>query len=687
MNRREFLAASGLAFGGLVGLGGRAGAALAQAGGGWGDGEYWAFIDRLQARMDARWIASTTQYWPSQSMVQANMLLVHAAAAQAGHRGGARQDERARILVGRLCSAPYFAERGAPPGDQFHEPGWIDGGIQHLVVDEQVVSGLAAAWQARAALGLDDATAGLIADRVVRTALTGYWRWPTLRLNQIGWYCRLYVAAVQVGGPPALLDDLLFQVRRFLDEATRRGPGRSVPNLGPGYRFHYLPNWPAGHSFNLDSPEYACATLGYMGAYQEARALGMKALDARRAQVARAWAERALCGYWTHAGYLNWDTGLGFKRWHQGKKLALAQQGLLGIAACPELRPDDGHGAWAKHLLDAGFGFYDRQLALTAELPPANFFSVPSEGENPYSQSLTASRFAANAAKAVLLGLGRAPSRRPPPLYAYDPDVGRLAVTTQYYSTAVVPCARKAFPYGGMDVARLVDGLGEPAANVGGGPPASFGLVVRDAGNRVLLVSQRPVLQRRGVKPFSLTRAPRGTARELPAYPRRPYAGPFTDLRGTGTVRRRNLRITVAHRFTERWIETRWTMRKTGGKARLSTEAWLPSTGATTLTAVLRDGSRRALAPGARLRLASVRWFHVQSQRAGYVAVPRSAPGGAIVTVLSVSRQAAAPVPGPSVRIELARRSRRATQTLVLRYAPVADAAAADALANTLIAR
>ena len=50
-----------------------------------------------------------------------------------------------------------------------------------------------------------------------------------------------------------------------------------------------------------------------------------------RLRLLRAWVRRALAGYWTHGGYLNWDTGLGFGRWHQTKKFALAQQALEGV--------------------------------------------------------------------------------------------------------------------------------------------------------------------------------------------------------------------------------------------------------------------------------------------------------------------------------------------------------------------
>ncbi len=83
----------------------------------------------------------------------------------------------------------------------------------------------------------------------------------------------------------------------------------------------------------------------------------MPPLDESRAAVVRAWVERVLSGYWTHAGYLNWDTGLGFKRWHQGKKLGLSQAALLGIAVCPELTP---RGPWAKWMFDRSLELFER---------------------------------------------------------------------------------------------------------------------------------------------------------------------------------------------------------------------------------------------------------------------------------------------------------------------------------------
>ena len=131
-------------------------------------------------------------------MVNANLLLTHAAAALAGHTGSARRDDRARALITALCEGPAWVTRPGSGEPGLTSPGWQDGltggGVQHLVVDTEIAWPLMFAWQARDALGLDQATADLIADRIISTVKGKFWHWPTLRLNQINWYARMYVA-------------------------------------------------------------------------------------------------------------------------------------------------------------------------------------------------------------------------------------------------------------------------------------------------------------------------------------------------------------------------------------------------------------------------------------------------------------------------------------------------------------
>lgn len=60
---------------------------------------------------------------------------------------------------------------------------------------------------------------------------------------------------------------------------------------------------------NFGSPEYANSVLSFAHVYGQARAAGMPA--PRALSLLRDRVRRAISGYWTHAGALNWDTGLG----------------------------------------------------------------------------------------------------------------------------------------------------------------------------------------------------------------------------------------------------------------------------------------------------------------------------------------------------------------------------------------
>src|SRR6185295_9258668 len=310
--------------------------------------------------------------------------------------------------------------------------------------------------------------------------------------------------------------------------ADRRGRpcyGGST-NLGPGYRFNYLTTRPPGDAFNLDSAEYANITVHFLLWYGRARAAGMPALPPADRAVLTAWVERVLLGYWTHSGFLNWDTGLGLKRWQIGKTFAFAQQGLLAIARADDFHARPEFGAWAKYFFDRGLALYTRWADEDGggTLAPPWLNGVRAEmGGGDESKILFGARMAANAARAIDLGLGERNSEEPPPVYAYDPDIGRLAVSTPSYSTAVLAANHGAVGYGGIELARLYDGDERPVATIGGRPPAAFGVVVRDVANRTLLASQTSRLQPSlADPPLRLTRAPRRSSASTPAVSWRP---------------------------------------------------------------------------------------------------------------------------------------------------------------------
>jgi hypothetical protein len=315
-------------------------------------------------------------------------------------------------------------------------------------------------------------------------------------------------------------------------------------------------------------------------------------------------------------------------------------------------------------VFDAGLEFYARQIPERTGLPPALFFGLGRVPQAPPHGVLAAARMDANAARAVEAGLGGMRAQTPPPLYAYDPDVGRLAVTTPRYSTAVVPVSQGGYPYGGIELSRLYDGDQEVAANVGGGPPASFGLVVRDAAGRPLFATQHAQPARPGVAPLRLLRAPSGVGASPRAKPDRAYAGPFSDLRATAVAGTRTLSARSTYRFTRAFIEGRWDLRASG-RGRRTVQALFPSWGgdAAEVVALLRGGGEARL--GTRPRaLAEVTGFAVRSERSGYRVTRIRAPRGASAEVLLPSRQASDPRPGPTLAITLAHASRAAHVSL-----------------------
>ena len=386
-----------------------------------------------------------------------------------------------------------------------------------------------------------------------------------------------------------------------------------------------------------------------LGHYDRALHFGMRPLPPSSMRRMRAWATRLLAGSWTHAGYLNWDTGKGWGRWHSAQYWAFAQQGLLAIATSPRFWRRPAHGRWAKALFDRGLQLFGRRADANGGLPPEHMFGVHTLMEE---YDCFCARMLANAARAVALGLGSMPAKDPPPLFAFDRDTGRLAITTPRYSTAIVPHNRGAFAYGGIDPARLFGPGQTVAANVGGIPPAAFGVVVASRRGRALLATQHTRAGR-----LRLARAPRGT----------PRAGPFTTVQARGIVRRGGLVVRASHTFRPRAIESRWRVACTGS-CRHRVHAHFPTWGSrSAIEAVRRDGSRVRLGPGVRVRLAGVVAVHVGH---GYRVVPLAAPRGATLVAVRVERQPTNPNPGPSLRVQLVRRGAFHERVLAVRIEP-----------------
>jgi hypothetical protein len=660
--------------------------APATAGAAWDEAAYWQFADRLQRRVDDVWSPRVDRYRPgspsTETMMNANLLLVHAAAALRGHEGPARQDARARSIAAQLMGTPPWLEAVVEPlpGSQPHVPGWVASmhdprAAQHLVVDGEVTDALAMAWRARDALGLDPTTVALMQDRLRRVAEGPYWRYPTLRLNQINWYAEVYSAATEATGDPIYLQrDLRGQLAAFVRSIRSPEPG-TAGSLGPGMRFHYVPHSSPRARLNIESAEYANIVASVGRFYDAAIARGMQPLAPADEALLRRWMTRVVAGYWTHAGYLNWDTGFGFGRWHQMKKLALSQQALIGIAGGGRLAPDPAWATWAKHILDAGFDLYTRRLPPDGGVAPGLFYELPPHPQSVKQAQLAASRMAANAARAAAADLGSRPSARPPALYAFDPDVGRLAVTTPRYNTAITAVTNGAYPYGGIDLARLYDSRQEVAATLGARPPSSFGVVVRDRLGHARLVTARPGRARRGRRPpLRLLRAPSGVGSA--GSPLRPFAEPFDVLRVTGATSRAGVDARSTYLFRRNSITGAWTVRARTRAARTA-EVQFPSTGGERAAVWAILGGGDAVPVQQRRPVGGVAAFWVQSERSGYAVVPLDRVNGATAAIVHPDRQPSAPDPGPTLTIELTRRLHERPVQFSARIVPARDLEAA----------
>ncbi len=679
---------------------------------GFADADYWAFIDPIVEHMNRLWDERDNCYVISgagETVINAALCTIHAVAAMSDHEGPSRNDARAVRLARRLCASAPWSDRQTPveADKMFHKRGWTES-MHHRSrgfdksIDPKVAEALEAVWRARRILHVPQPLVNLMVARVNACAHDAFFRFPGIRLNQLNWNAELYSYAARMTGSPTLLkSDYRRQVVRFCSGAKRPWTAKVMKtidggsgNLGPGYRFHYLPNQRAGHPFNVDSAEYANMTIHFLLFHRQARVAGMAPLDRNHHALLEAWVERVLMGYWTHAGFLNWDSGLGLTRWQIGKTFAFAQQGLIAIANSPQFHSRPEFAPWAKYLLDQGFVLYQRWAREDGDglfAPPFLNDAHAERGGGQAGKWLFAVRMAVNAARAIDLGMGTAKAVVPKPIYAFDPDIGRLAVSTPTYSAALLADNRGAVPYGGIEVARLYDADGRPVATIGGTPPGGFGIVVRASNNRLLLTSQKTVGKGSITKPpIRLTDAPRGRGR-LASYPRHAYAAAFNRLAAVGVVRKGGLAIRTEHVFRSSFIETKWTVTSATVR-RLKIDALLPSRWrAAKIEAVLHDGRHLPLVVNfhpakGRVALKDVAWFYVQSLKSGYVVVVRKAPAGAYASALPTHPSGFEPHPGPTLALRLSNASRVRSRTLTMAIAPARNAAEAAAVASALIA-
>jgi hypothetical protein len=593
-----------------------------------------------------------------------------------------RQDARALALVDALLASPPYRPGPASGSNkigspsQAHTPGWtsaMTGGYQQIAIDSKVAEGLVFAWRARAQLGLSAEQCDRIASAVIGTASGPFFRYPGIRLNQINFPCELYCYAVELGGSADLVThDFREQLDRLLTGARRTVAPWKVPNFGPSWSYHRDPVAPLRVPENIESAEYMNIVLETLLYYPAARAAGMAPLEGESLVAARAIVKRAVPAYWTHAGYLNWDTGMYLQRWHLGRYWGFALQGLFAIAQAEELRDDD-LGAWARWMFDRALSTYVRLAVETGgglAVPKEPLFDVRTTFG--VQEDDFATRFVMHAARAVYYDLQSMESEQPPPLFAYDPPIGRLAVTTPAYNAAVVDVSNKAYPYGGIELARLYDGDQRIVGGVGGYGASGFGVMLTGADGTVLQ-TQRVREYAPAQPPLTVTKSPMGAIRGTVEYPADPYAGAFETLEYTASAQSDHASVEVQHTFASDRIVCRWTIARRGGEE-LGAQVRFPSWDR---SARITAGDGTRVTTGGRRQLGSTTTFSIVNgaQQGSYDVRIVSAPDGTVVTAADVAPESSQPNPGPSLVLELAPVSAWKRLALVVEIVPTSAAA------------
>ena len=501
---------------------------------------------------------SLEQYWledwkayrgdeakPSEQ-ANANALMALSAAALAGRTGPERNDTRARGLIIRL-TGPWVYTPEEVPGrlwsdEHVHYPAWAAGGQMHDSIDTQIADALTLAWRARTALGLPKWLSDRIAPEVPAVAQGDYYAYPAVRLNQWNWAASMWCDAAIVD--PSLQSRAASEYRKqlvaLLHDQTTPLLGRRSPNFASGMGLLYNPGFAIGELSNTTTTsEYANIVYSGLDCYDQMLDWGMQPLTASDRLLLKRWGLRLLSGDWTHAGYLNWDSALSFNRWHLSRYWAFALDGLLTAATQTTLQPTSTSKEWASLLLGRAIELYGRLTAgRNTGAPPDQLFGVKGNFSELDDSPNTGARFASVAARAALAGVSPG-EVAVSPKFSYDREVGRVAVSTSAYSTALIRPQPEGH-YGGLELARLFNSAGVPIGGTGGTGEAAFSLLA-SRGGKVFLSTQPEAAENAPITQWTV-RADGATR----------TAGNFKTLVASASVRApKTESASVQHTFTE----------------------------------------------------------------------------------------------------------------------------------------
>lgn len=640
--------------------------------------DFWSMADAAVLPLDALWDERQGGYVaPSRTSsrgvlrvrTNAEMLLVHAHAAQAGHQGTSQRPTRIEPLVRLMTGRMYIETLEGKVTPTYrdgrsvtaHAPGFSDAGgnlsTMHQSLDAVVMRALAAAWVVRDQVGLSQEARLLIADRVRKVAMSPFWRYPSRLLNQINWNADVYSAYTTVTGDPTLMrNDYRRQLIWFAERARRQAYPKGTSNLASGFGFHYTPNRSVTTHINqVDTSEYANIALGALAHLDQAGSVGMAPLPATVHSTLQRWMRRVVYGTWTESGYLNWDSGKGIDRIHLTQYWLLALRGF-GTAMDGSRRSGllADQQPVARQMAAQAMKLYRRRaLEHGSVILPASSFGFAGSAlvSESFDGTTGTARFASTASELALRGLEPRKNRksdRMPNAYSHDASLGRLAVTTSRYATAIVR-PWSGLRSGGIEPSRIIDANGRAVTGLGGATTGTLALSLSSGGTEIL--TTQPGRYR---VPQSSLRVPKAVV-DRSATLRSPLTVTATDAA-------LDLKLAVEHRFSTTSIATRYVLdnqRKGGVNGILR----VPTYGSR-ISGSLRVGqrmSRATLQRGLKITSPDGGRFTVR-----FAGLPSSARG----LVVKGTKQLGNPDPGPELLVKFTLPKKKTTIRRTIVVAP-----------------
>lgn len=633
----------------------------------------WFLADRLVEQVDGDWQARRQVYTDRGRLsIRANAMLleVHALAALAGHTGSARRDERIPGLVRFFTTEPVVVYRNTKKRQTAHfphTPAWSSvytanplTATLHPSADAIIARALAAAWRAREIAALPAAESKAIQEVVGAVARGRFYRAPNRAENQINWNTDIYQAALEVTGDRTRLPDYRAHLKWFIGHAHRKAYKGGSSNLSRGWGFRYLPQKPAARSGAnaIDTVEYANLVHSSLGFYDAAVRAGMRPLNRRQVEDLRRWSRSVVYGTWTHAGYLNWDSGLGSARRHLRQYWGFALDSLVRSAGPGSLVGTAARRAQVREIAEQGLALFQRTAWNgTGPLPSSTSFDAPNGFENGSRSGLiTTLRFAIVGA-ALDTNLPTTTAKSFGNVYSHDTEFGRLTVSTPDYNLGIVRPAGQL--QGGLEPARLFDSRQRPLTVLTAGAVRGPAPGLRLSRDGATVIDDQPGDQ--------------GRAGRIPGISvdgwRRNNAGTFTALSAHGAINRGKARVAVRHRFSRSAIETTYSL--TRGNANTVTLR-LPVWGRTSTLEFrqgVRSSGRRIVRHGNGRMLVRARTPDGAVMFAAFGGVPRDAQ----IAIVGYGPSATAPQGARELRIRFrpAKRDRVTRRIAVVADAPL----------------